>query len=139
MRRRGIGRRFLLATAALGALAGLTGCADYLQHRVDDALEMIDLGVTWSDRFGLAAYGDFASIAPGGIGCVDGYFAGLGGGQVGATDHYQGSVGLLLWGYEEVGWGDHDKEMLGTLDRQHVGLLGLLLGPFDRRLSYAPS
>ena len=139
MRRGGTMRRLELALAAVGALSTLPGCMTYLRHRADDALEMIDLGVTWSDTFGLAAYGNFASIVPGGRGYVDGYFAGLGGGQVGTTDHYEGSVGLLLWGDEEVGWGDHDKEMPGTLDRQHVGAIGLLAAPFDRRLSYAPA
>ena len=123
----------------LAALAVLPGCASYFRHRAEDAMEMIDLGVTWSDKFSLAAYGNFASITPGGIGYVDGYFTGIGGGQIGTTEHYQGSVGLLLWGYEEVGWGEHDKEMLGTLDRQHVGVVGLLAAPFDRRLSYAPA
>jgi len=136
MRPGGTASKLALALAALG---GLPGCMTYLQHRADDALEMIDLGVTWSDTFGLAVYGNFASITPGGIGYVDGYFAGLGGGQIGTTEHYQGSLGLLLWGYEEVGWGDFDKDVPGTLDRQHCGLLGILAGPFDRRLSYAPA
>ena len=136
MRQRSTVPRLILAMAAL---AVLPGCSDYLHHRVEDAMEVIDLGVTWSDKPGLAAYGNFASVTPGGIGYVDGYFAGIGGGQVGTTDHYQSSIGLLMWGYEEVGWGDHDKEMPGTLDRHHVGLLGLLAAPFNRRLSYAPS
>lgn len=136
MHRPGVAGRLALA---LAALAALPGCMSYVRHRAEDAMEMIDLGVTWSDRFGLAAYGDFASIAPGGLGYVDGYFAGIGGGQIGTTEHYEGNIGLLLWGYEEVGWGDFDKEMLGTLDRQHVGLVGLAAAPFNRRLSYAPS
>jgi len=132
------GMRVAAALAVAVAFGVMPGCA-YFRHRAEDAAEVIDLGVTWSDRFGLAAYGNFASITPGGLGYVDGYFAGIGGGQIGATEHYEGSIGLLGWGYEEVGWGDHDKNVPGTLDRQHVGLLGFLLAPFDRRLSYAPS
>lgn len=136
MRRDPIAARLMMG---LVLLAVLPGCMSYVRHRAEDAMEMIDLGVTWSHKPGLAAYGNFASITPGGLGYVDGHFAGIGGGQIGTTEHYQGSVGLLLWGYEEVGWGEHDKEMLGTLDRQHVGLVGFAAAPFDRRLSYAPA
>ena len=131
-------RRRARMLAAIALLA-LPGCANYLQHRADDALEMLDLGVTWSEKPGLAAYGDLASIAPGGFGYVDGYFAGIGGGQVGTTEHYEGSMGLLVWGYEEVGWAEHDKHVPGTLDRQHVGLIGVLREPLNRRLAYAPA
>ena len=141
--------------ALLGVLAALPGCgprpleADrsesavdigwrYAKHRFEDALEVIDLGITFSLKPGLALYGDFASVAPGGFGHVDGYFVGVAGGRIGPMRHYQGSLGLLAWGYEEVGWGRFDKEDLTTLNYQGVGPLGLLAPPYGRPAS-APS
>ena len=131
--------RFAAALLTTLVLACMVGCSNYLQYRVDDALEVADIGITVSAKPGLAVYGDGVSVLPGGFGYVDGHFAGLGGGQLGVTRHYEGSVGLLVWGYEEVGWGDFDKNMVGTLDNQHVGVLGILATPFSRRPAYAPA
>ena len=110
----------------------------YAKHRVEDALECIDLGVTLSLKPGFALYADFASVAPGGYGHVDGYFVGIAGGRIGPMKHYQASIGLVGWGYEEVGWGDFDKGDLRTLNYQGVGALGLLTPPYGRPAS-APS
>jgi len=110
----------------------------YLQHRLEDACETIDLGLTFSTKPGLALYADFASVAPGGYGHVDGYFVGVAGGRVGPMRHHQASLGLVGWGYEEVGWGDFDKEDLTTLNYQSCGALGLLTPPYGRPAS-APS
>ena len=55
--------------------------------------------------------------------------------------------GLLLWGREEVGFGDglffrfgdFDKDDKDTLSCMGVGLLGLLTPPYDRRPCAAPA
>ena len=143
----------LIAAAAL--LGGVQGCSpmrlaadgqgsplgaglQYAKNRLEDAFEMIDLGLTFSTKPGFALYGDFASVAPGGYGHVDGYFLGVAGGRIGPMRHYQASLGLLVWGYEEVGWGDFDKEDLTSLNYQGVGALGLVAPPYGRPGS-APS
>ncbi len=131
----GCGPTRLAGRGAGGALgAGLA----YARHRLEDAAEMVDLGLTFSAKPGLALYADFASVAPGGYGHVDGYFVGVAGGRVGPMRHHQASLGLLAWGYEEVGWGDFDKEDPTTLNYQGVGALGLLAPPYGRPAS-APS
>lgn len=148
------------AAAALAVAlvaAGMVGCApsrlavqakdpdavgnavwNYAFHRAEDALECVDIGVTLSLRPGFALYADFASVAPGGYGHVDGYFVGMAGGRLGPMRHYQASLGLVGWGYEEVGWGKFDKADLRTLNYQGVGALGLLTPPYGRPAS-APS
>ena len=141
--------------AAAAALGGVQGCSpmrlaadgqgsplgaglQYAKNRLEDAFETIDLGLTFSTKPGFALYGDFASVAPGGYGHVDGYFVGVAGGRVGPMRHYQASLGLLAWGYEEVGWGSFDKEDLTSLNYQGVGALGLVAPPYGRPAS-APS
>jgi hypothetical protein len=125
-----------LATDGPSSPAG--SALSYAKHRFEDAFEMVDLGLTFSTKPGFALYGDFASVAPGGYGHVDGYFLGVGGGRIGPMRHYQGSLGLLAWGYEEVGFGSFDKIDLTTLNYQTCGALGLLTPPYGRPAS-APS
>jgi len=151
MRRRTLVREVPALIVALGACLAI-GCTSlpkrakgpghavalYFQDRVEDAFETFDVGLTWSTKPGFAVYGNGVSVSPGGIAYVDGYFLGLGGGQLGVTSFYQASLGLVAWGYEEVGWGDFDRAIPGTLDRQGVGVLGLLLPPYGRP-SYTPS
>jgi len=96
-------------------------------------------GLTVSLWPGLAVYGDGVSVLPGGFGYVDGWFLGLGGNQIGFTRHYEKSVGLLIWGYEEVGWGDFDKADKDTLYRQYVGVAGILLPPYRATPAYMPA
>ena len=118
------------ALAALAALALLgTGCT-YFQHRGEDALDMLDLGVTWSSKPGFALYYSFVPIVTIGYGNVDGGFAGLGGGRFGAVRHYEQSVGAILWGREEIGFDEFDIEDPETLNFQRLGLIGMAQGPF---------
>lgn len=118
--------------------AGLGAGARYLENRAVDALDTVDIGLTFSTKPQYSFYANFASITPGGYGHVDGHFVGIAGGRIGPMRHYQGSVGLLAWGYEEVGWGEFDKNDLTTLNTQGVGALGLLAPPYGRPAS-APS
>ena len=124
--------------AAEGSGSPLGAGLRYLTYRAEDALEMLDLGITVSTKPGFALYGDFASVAPGGYGHVDGHFVGVAGGRIGPMRHHQASLGLLAWGYEEVGWGDFEKEDPRTLNIQSCGALGLLTPPYGRPAS-APS
>ncbi|MHC5035057.1 MAG: hypothetical protein ACYTFZ_08480 [Planctomycetota bacterium] len=143
---RGRIRARIFTLLALGVLfTASQGCSSpgnvgiYLKHRAEDLLDTFDIGVTLSLWPGLAIYADAVSVAPGGIGYVDGWFVGLGGGQLGLTRHYEKSLGLLIWGYEEVGWGEFDKHDKDTLDRQFVGVAGILLPPYKGRPAYMPS
>ena len=140
------GTRTLKQVAAALAVAALAcaacGCAQlgaYAKYRGEDALEMADIGVTVSKKPQFAAYANGVSVLTGGYAKLDGTFVGLGGGQFGATRHYTHDVGAVAWGYEEFGWGTFDAEVPGTLDRQHVGALGILTQPGNRRPSYAPA
>ena len=130
------GRRVLKLLVLVLVVGMFSGCADYLKYRAEDAMEMVDFGVTWSKKPGFAAYANGVSISPGGFASVDGYFAGVGGGQIGVTRFFEQSLGLLAWGYEEVGWGEFDPQDLKTLNRQQVGVIGYLTGPFNRRPAY---
>ena len=121
--------RRILAGLSLGfLLAASTGCT-YLKYRGEDAMEIIDLGITVSEKPGFAFYYDFITVIPIGIGYVDGTFAGLGGGRFGWMKHYERSFGLVLWGQEEVGFREYDKEKPETLGFQRTGLIGVFQGP----------
>ncbi len=124
--------RAILRTVRVASVAMLllgSGCT-YLRQRGEDAMDMIDLGVTWSKTPGFALYYDFVPIIPIGYGHVDGHFAGLGGGRFGVMRHYEHSIGLILWGQEEVGFKDFDVAEPETVNFQRTGLVGMIQGPF---------
>jgi len=126
----------LLAVA--GCLLVHHGCT-YFQHRGEDALDMLELGVTVSEKPSFSAYFCVVSLANFGGGYVDGHVLGIGGGRAGWIRHYQKSIGLILWTYEELGWGDEfDIEDAETLDCHHFGVMGWLAYP-ERRPAYAPA
>jgi hypothetical protein len=117
------------ATAALLVSAlPFTGCT-YLTHRGEDALDIVDVGVSLSSRPGFALYYDFVPVIPIGYGHVDGTFAGLGGGRFGVMPHYERSMGAVLWGREEVGFGRFDADDPRSVNSQRVGLVGLAQRP----------
>ena len=121
-------RRGLVALASALALVGSAGCT-YLAHRGQDALDMIDLGVTASARPGFALYYNFVPVVPIGYGHVDGTFLGIGGGRAGAMPHYERSRGVVLWGEEEVAFGDFDAADPETYNAFRSGIVGLAQGP----------
>ena len=116
---------------ALGLLAS-PGCTFlrtayvYTGDRVTDAADMVDLGVTLSGKSTYSVYACGGSLFSVGGGVVDGYFVGVGGSRVGAFRHYNRTVGLGLYSYEEFGWGDFDRRDPATLDHKHKGLIGWL-------------
>ena len=154
MLRSGILRRYGLWLTAILAMAPAAGCGrltqgpgPFLQDRLKDLLDIPGLGLTFTATPQLSLYGDFASIAPMGFGQVDGYALAIGEGDMGWMRYYSQSGGLLLYGREEVGFGDglffrfgdFDKDDKSTLSCMGVGLFGLLAPPYDRRPCAAPA
>ena len=117
----------------------LTGCA-YLQDRGDDAREIIDAGISISQKpqFAFYASGPIVQIAALGVGNVDGKFVGLGEGEWrNNAPHYEKSIGLFLWGEEWISY-KYSKADLEAMPRQEadeaanfmrVGVAGMLQGP----------
>jgi len=138
MRERMRWRRWGRMTALGAALVVFQGCT-YLQYRGEDALDMVELGVSVTETPYLSAYFCVVSLANFGGGHVDGHVLGMGGRRVGWIRHYQKTAGLVLWSYEEIGWGDEfDKDRAETLDCHHFGPIGWLAYP-QRRPAYAPA
>ena len=129
MRRMRAGVTVFWLLAALATCSATAGCT-YLRHRGEDAMDMLDIGVTLSKKPGLAVYYDFIPLVPLGFCHVDGYFAGLGGGQFGFMPHTQRNIGLGVWGQEAVGFGEFDLEDPETVNFQRSGLAGMVHGPF---------
>ena len=127
--------------AALGlALAASSGCTAirnafiYTCDRVNDGADMLDLGLTVSRRPCLSAYACGLGLFTAGWGKVDGWFTGIGGSRVSILRrHYHYTIGLVLWSYEEFGWGDFDKNDPNTLNWRYVGAIGWLLFPKNRQ------
>ena len=130
-------RRMCVGLALAAALAVLQGCT-YLRHRAEDAKEVVDLGVTWSKKPCFSVYSCGLGLTSLGAGKLDGKFAGMGGGRLGVQRHYHKSLGLILWCYEEIGWGDYDLAKPETLNYWHIGPIGWAKYP-QRRPSYAPA
>jgi len=128
---------FVLVIAA--SLGASTGCT-YLRYRLDDALEIADIGVTVSYKPGLTVW--FAapfSLAAGIGGHTDGYLVGLGGGKPLFTRHYLNAMGFLVFGFEESGWGDFDPKDPATLYRTYQGVLGIPASLVLARPAYVPT
>jgi len=130
MRPRDIARRACapLVPALVLLLFALPGCSG-LTHRVRDALDMADLGLTFSKKPKLAAFKGCAGAASVGFGEVEGYFIGLGDGKLGVTPFSHQGLGLALWGKHKTRFGEAAKDDAETLDFQKTGLLGLADGP----------
>lgn len=134
----------LAAQGCTSIAARATGPADYvglyLKDRLDDLLEVADVGISVSSKPGFALYGAFSSLTPAGYAMVDGHFLGIGGGQILglSTDRieiprfYVAGAGFVAWGYEELGWYDYDIADMGTLQCQDVGIPGLIAPPYGR-------
>jgi len=134
MRSRNVMRRLSAVWLPGLILLGFSGCS-YLQHRGEDLLDMMDIGITWSTKPGFAAYYDLTPFVPIGVSYVDGHFVGVGGGQVGVMRHFQKNIGVVVWGQEEVGFGPgFDKNKPETVDFQRVGAIGVAQGLAEGRL-----
>jgi hypothetical protein len=134
-------RRALLLLAAAALLCGGSGCATYWHNRARDFAEMVDIGVTYSKEPHWVFYQSFESLLTVGYANYEAAFYGWGGNQFGATPHYLKAWGALVWGHEQVGWGDYDKADPDTLYVQTVGLIGMPAGLIDgpSNPSYVPT
>ena len=129
--------RLILVLAVSAVLLGSTGYT-YFQNRVEDFVEIGDLGLTFTKTPQIGLYWNSLDIFPVGYSNIDGWFAGWGGGQIGVTRHYDKCWGLG-YGREVVGWGDFDKNDPSTLYIRGAGVLGILLPPYDSGPSYTPA
>lgn len=119
--------RIVLVAVLLGMAGMMTGCT-YMKHRGADALDVIDVGLTFSKLPQFAAYYRLPiPVGAIGYGKVAGTFVGIGGGNVGVMPHYEESYGLILWGQEEVAFGDYNRE-----DRERLNYEGIGIGLFNR-------
>ena len=110
-------------------LIGSSGCA-YMQHRGEDALDILDVGITISNhaRPDFALFVNFWNILPLGYAHVDGKLIGIGNGQAGVLDFaHRDSWGVLLWGAEERSVADDVTTPPGP-QRYAQGALRLALG-----------
>ncbi len=93
------------------ALGVSTGCA-YLNARGRDALDIMDIGITvtdkWSPDFSL--YADFFQITPIGYTSIDGKVLGIGNRQIGLLNYENNSWGILLGGSDRKGSGAFNPE-----------------------------
>jgi len=136
-----------ISAAKSALLLGVVVCAfmssgcTYLQYRGEDALEMMDIGITVSYKPGLAVWfaAPFSLVAAIG-GHVDGYVIGIGGGRPFFTPHYLNAIGFVAFGFEEIGWGwEFDKDKPETLYRTYQGALGIPVSLFLARPAYVPT
>ncbi len=130
--------RFAKLAALVAVVCSVQGCA-YMHCRANDFLDIVDVGLTFTDTPQFAAYADAFSLVPVGYGDVQGNFIGIGEGQFcGWSTHREHSVGIIGWGHEEVGFGYPDLNSLSpeekerALNFQHVGVIGLYYGPLPQ-------
>lgn len=122
--------RFARGLAVLSLCATLwlsMGCT-YLTNRYNDALQMVDVGISITDTPQIGLYWNSLDILTLGYASLDGWFVGWGGNQIGCTRMH-----VRCWGfgyaYEEIGWGDYDVDDPKTLYITNGGLPGYLLIP----------
>lgn len=119
-------RRVLGALGLLAIAAGTQGCAlTYLRNRGQDALDMFDIGFTFTLKPQFGLYANCPFTVPVGGAKVDGYYAGIGGGRFGIVEHHQDTLGLIVAGHEKVTWGNPNDEGGETGGEYKIGLLGL--------------
>jgi len=97
----------------------------YLNNRGRDALDMFDIGFTFSTKPQFGLYANCPFTVPIGGAKVDGYYAGIGGGKIGVVEHHQDAVGLIVTGHEKVTWGSPDSDEGESGGDYKVGFLGL--------------
>lgn len=121
-------RAMVLALGSVAAVAVLAGCSSpYMKKRRADFLQVGDWGVTTSKKPGFSLHACGFGLVSAGVGHVNGRFTGFGGDQVGSQKHYHKCLGLIVWSYDEIGWGDKvDPKDPNTLLQWHIGPVGWL-------------
>ena len=123
MNSRGLPRTTSVLVLA-AALASVTGCA-YVRNRGKDALDMVDIGFTFTRKPQFGIYANCPFLFPVGYTKVDGKYAGLGGGKFGITEHHQDATGLLVSGHERIEWRDPNTGEASAVQAHNVAPLGL--------------
>lgn len=135
MQSHGIVRRVGVCLGVALVLMTLQGCT-YMKNRGDDALQVADIGLTFSNRPYLSAYVCGFGAISFGAGSFDGHFLGWGGDAVSWQRLYHRDIGLGPWSYSEIGWGDSlDPQKPETLEQWYAGLIGWFQHP-PRRPAY---
>jgi hypothetical protein len=116
---------FVLVLAAL--MMGSSGCT-YMQNRGDDFSELIDAGVTVSSEPQFSLYAGFLNLVAIGYSDFDGQLYGLANGQCGTHLATHDTMGLVLYGREEMAYAPVPAEEKPTAEPWKVGF-GLLEGP----------
>ncbi|MCD6417035.1 MAG: hypothetical protein J7M08_10145 [Planctomycetes bacterium] len=104
------------------------GCA-YMRQRGNDALDVLDVGVTVSKDPGFSLYAGLLNVVSLGYSNVDGTILGVGGRHAGAVPMRHNASGLLLWGSEQLGYQDFRVEDPESPPSWRVGPIGLARGP----------
>ncbi len=105
---------------------------NYFADRGMDMLDLVDIGFSVTSTPQFCFYANGVSLGGGGFGMTEGHFAGIGGGNVGWVPFYTADVGFVVWCYEELAFGDYDKDDLATVNAQGTGVAGLATGPAGR-------
>lgn len=125
-----VSRRSLAVVSILLAVSMFfsSGCA-YLKNRGNDALDVLDIGVTASKKPKFAFYASDLNIIAIGYSNVDGTLVGIGGREVGVMPvrHHAGCI--VLYGYEQFGYEDFNMEDSESPEKWRVGIIALLEGP----------
>lgn len=95
-------RRFA-AVLLLVLACSATGCK-FAKCRLDDAIEMFDIGISLSAKPCISAYACGVSLITGGFSKFDGVVIGTGGGFIGIVHHQNQCLGLLVAGTETLIW-----------------------------------
>ncbi len=137
----------LTGTALLGVLVLFAaGCTRaYVQNRINDALDCLEPGITFSEKPGFVFFTDCFSILPLGYASVEGVKIGIGNRQVGRLNYVHESWGLFfLAGKYRQGVGQFNpldphqarKDQINetTWPTYTMGLVGLMADPDPRPL-----
>ncbi|MCX8036219.1 MAG: hypothetical protein N3D11_04000 [Candidatus Sumerlaeia bacterium] len=117
----------------------------YVQNRINDALDCLEPGITYSEKPGLVIFTDCFSMLPLGYGSVEGVKIGIGNRQVGRLNWIHESWGFfLLAGEYRQGVGQFNprdphqarKDQINetTWPTYTLGLVGLMADPNPRPL-----
>jgi len=117
-------RRSVLLVTGIIALSGIlcSGCS-YMRKRGNDALDMFDIGVTVSQTPGFSLYSSCFEIFTVGYSNVDGRFHGLCRRRVGSFPLRHNATGVLVWGYEQLGYDEVDFADPDSPESWRVGQL----------------
>ena len=120
--------RAALVVALLAAVLVTSGCANYWRYRWEDFKEIGDIGVTYSPDWQWAFYHSFESIVTVGYANYEATFHGWGHGYVGKMPFYLKAWGAGVYGDEQFGWMNYNKNDRSTLYTQNSGIIGVPVG-----------